>query len=195
MANYNILMEKRVNKELVKKAVFDYLIAIGEDPNRDGLKNTPQRVADACDEMFFGMHQSAADVLLTRFKIDHNEMVLVKDIEVYSTCEHHLLPFHGVAHVAYIPDGKEITGLSKIARLVDVFARRLQVQEQLTSQIADAIADELNAKGVMVIIECKHLCMSSRGVKKSDSKTTTSAVRGVMRDITTRNEVLSLIHN
>lgn len=145
-------------------------------------------------EIFAGLYQEPADVLTTTFDIGHEEMVLVKDIEVYSTCEHHLVPFHGVAHVGYIPgtDGR-ITGLSKLARLVDVYARRPQVQERLTSQIADALVNELQPRGVLVVVECEHLCMSMRGVRKPGSRTVTSAVRGQMRDIATRAEAMSLV--
>lgn len=183
-----------INQEGVKNAIRDFLIAIGEDPNRDGLKDTPKRIASSCCEILRGMDQNPKEILSTRFKIDHDEMVLIKDIDFSSMCEHHLLPFYGKAHIAYIPNGREITGLSKIARLVDCYASRLQVQEKLTSQIADSIQLELNAKGVMVILECMHMCMSIRGVKKPDAKTVTSAVRGIIRDAPTRQEVLSLIN-
>jgi GTP cyclohydrolase IA len=178
----------------VEAAVRELLVAVGEDPDREGLRDTPARVARAYAETFAGLRQDPADVLSTVFDIGHQEMVLVKDIEVYSTCEHHLVPFHGVAHVGYIPssDGR-ITGLSKLARLVDVFARRPQVQERLTSQVADALVEHLNPRGVIVVIECEHLCMSMRGVRKPGSRTVTSAVRGQMRDGTTRAEAMSLI--
>jgi len=178
----------------VEAAVRELLIAVGEDPEREGLQDTPARVARAYAETFAGLRQDAGDVLGTTFDIGHDEMVLVKDIEVYSTCEHHLVPFHGVAHVGYIPspDGR-VAGLSKLARLVDVFARRLQVQERLTSQIADALVEHLDPAGAIVVIECEHLCMSMRGVRKPGSRTVTSAVRGQMRDIATRAEAMSLI--
>ncbi len=178
----------------VEAAIRELLVAVGEDPDREGLRDTPARVARAYAETFAGLRQDPADVLSTVFDIGHQEMVLVKDIEVYSTCEHHLVPFHGVAHVGYIPssDGR-ITGLSKLARLVDVFARRPQVQERLTSQVADALVEHLNPRGVIVVIECEHLCMSMRGVRKPGSRTVTSAVRGQMRDGTTRAEAMSLI--
>ena len=178
----------------VEAAVRELLVAVGEDPDREGLRDTPARVARAYAETFAGLRQDPADVLSTVFDIGHQEMVLVKDIEVYSTCEHHLVPFHGVAHVGYIPssDGR-ITGLSKLARLVDVFARRPQVQERLTSQVADALVEHLNPRGVIVVIECEHLCMSMRGVRKPGSRTVTSAVRGQMRDGTTRAVAMSLI--
>ncbi|MFN8168490.1 MAG: GTP cyclohydrolase I FolE [Candidatus Nanopelagicales bacterium] len=175
-------------------AVRELLVAIGEDPDRDGLLDTPARVARAYAEMFAGLRQQPEDVLATTFDLGHDELVLVKDIEVYSTCEHHLVPFHGVAHVGYIPgsDGR-ITGLSKLARLVDVYAKRPQVQERLTTQVADALTRILQPRGVIVVIECEHLCMSMRGIRKPGAKTTTSAVRGQLRDVATRNEAMSLI--
>ena len=178
----------------VEAAVRELLIAVGEDPAREGLLATPARVARAYAETFSGLRQDPADVLGTTFDLGHEEMILVKDIEVYSTCEHHLVPFHGVAHVGYIPssDGR-IAGLSKLARLVDVFARRPQVQERLTTQVADAMMSHLNPRGVIVVIECEHLCMSMRGVRKPGSRTVTSAVRGQMRDVATRAEAMSLI--
>ena len=175
-------------------AIRELLIAVGEDPEREGLLETPARVARAYREIFAGLYQEPADVLTTTFDLGHEEMVLVKDIEVYSTCEHHLVPFHGVAHVGYIPgaDGR-ITGLSKLARLVDVYARRPQVQERLTSQVADAMVEILKPRGVIVVVECEHLCMSMRGVRKPGSRTVTSAVRGQMRDVATRAEAMSLV--
>ncbi len=175
-------------------AVRELLIAVGEDPEREGLRDTPARVARAYQEIFAGLHQEPEDVLTTTFDIGHEEMVLVKDIEVYSTCEHHLVPFHGVAHVGYIPsaDGR-ITGLSKLARLVEVYAKRPQVQERLTTQIADALVRILDPRGVIVVVECEHLCMSMRGVRKPGSRTVTSAVRGGMQNAATRAEAMSLI--
>jgi GTP cyclohydrolase I len=175
-------------------AVRELLIAIGEDPDRDGLLDTPARVARAYGEMFAGLRQTPEEVLATTFDLGHDEMVLVKDIELYSTCEHHLVPFHGVAHVGYIPgeDGR-ITGLSKLARLVDVYAKRPQVQERLTTQVADALVHILEPRGVIVVIECEHLCMSMRGIRKPGAKTITSAVRGQLRDPATRAEAMSLI--
>ena len=176
-------------------AVRELLFAVGEDPDREGLVETPARVARAYAETFAGLHQNPADVLNAVFDIGgHEEMILVKDIEVYSTCEHHLVPFHGVAHVGYIPgaDGR-VTGLSKLARLVEVFARRPQVQERLTAQIADALVEFLSPGGVIVVVECEHLCMSMRGVRKAGARTVTSAVRGQMRDGATRAEAMSLI--
>jgi GTP cyclohydrolase I len=173
-------------------AVRELLLALGENPDREGLKETPARVARAFKENFEGLWKSPEEVLTTTFDIGHEELVIIRDIEVFSHCEHHLTPFHGVAHVGYIPRGK-ITGLSKVARLVDLFARRPQVQERLTTQIADAMVKILDPMGVIVIIDCEHLCMSMRGVRKSQARTTTSAVRGVLRDPTTRAEAISLI--
>ena len=178
----------------VEAAVRELLLGVGEDPDREGLRDTPARVARAFAETFAGLRQGPEDVLTTTFDLGHDEMILVKDIELYSTCEHHLVPFHGVAHVGYIPgeDGR-ITGLSKLARLVDVFARRPQVQERLTSQVADAVVEHLRPRGVIVVIECEHLCMSMRGVHKPGSRTLTSAVRGQMRDPATRAEAMALV--
>ena len=178
----------------VVAAVREILIGIGEDPDRDGLRDTPERVARAYAEMFSGLRQNPESVLATVFDLGHDELVLVKDIEVWSCCEHHLVPFTGVAHVGYIPsrEGK-ITGLSKLARLVDLYAKRPQVQERLTTQIADAINRILEPRGVIVVIECEHLCMTMRGVRKPGSKTITSAVRGQLRDAATRAEAMGLI--
>ncbi len=183
-----------IDLERASAAVRELLIAIGEDPDRDGLRDTPDRVARSYAEVFRGLREVPEDVLSTTFDIGHDEMVLIKDIEVYSTCEHHLVPFHGVAHVGYIPsrDGR-ITGLSKIARLVDVYAKRPQVQERLTTQVADAMVRVLQPRGVIVVIECEHLCMSMRGVRKPGARTVTSAVRGALREPATRAEVMSLI--
>jgi GTP cyclohydrolase IA len=175
-----------------ERAVKELLLALGEDPDRDGLQDTPARVARAFAENFAGLWQAPVDVLTTTFDIGHEELVIVKDIEVFSHCEHHLTPFHGVAHVGYIPSGR-ITGLSKIARLVDLFARRPQVQERMTTQIADALVEILKPAGVIVIVECEHLCMSMRGVRKAEARTVTSAVRGILRDPATRAEAISLI--
>jgi GTP cyclohydrolase I len=178
----------------VERAVREILIGIGENPDRDGLKDTPARVARAYAEIFAGMRQSAEDVLATTFDLGHEEMVLVKDIEVHSVCEHHLVPFHGVAHVGYIPSAEgRITGLSKLARLVDIYAKRPQVQERLTSQIADALVKILRPRGAIVVMQCEHLCMSMRGIRKPGASTVTSAVRGSMRDPATRAEAMSLI--
>jgi GTP cyclohydrolase I len=183
-----------VDQARAEAAVRELLLAVGEDPDREGLRETPARVARAYREIFAGLRQEPEDVLTTTFDLGHEEMVLVKDIEVYSTCEHHLVPFHGVAHVGYIPNADgTITGLSKLARLVDVYARRPQVQERLTSQVADALVRILRPRGVIVVIECEHLCMSMRGVRKPGSRTVTSAVRGQMRDPATRAEAMSLV--
>ncbi|MGL5861084.1 MAG: GTP cyclohydrolase I FolE [Phycicoccus sp.] len=175
-------------------AVRELLLAIGEDPDREGLRDTPARVAKAARELYAGLWQNAADVLATTFSIDHDELIIVRDIPMYSVCEHHLLPFHGVAHVGYIPDESgRVTGLSKLARLVEVFARRPQVQEQITTQVADALVEHLGATGVIVVIEAEHTCMSMRGVRKPGSRTITSAVRGQLRDPATRAEAMSLL--
>ena len=178
----------------VEAAVREILFAIGEDPDRDGLRDTPARVGRAYAEMFAGLWQEPAEVLSTTFDLGHDEMVLVKDIEVFSCCEHHLVPFHGVAHVGYVPSANgRITGLSKLARLVDMYARRPQVQERLTTQVADALVEILEPRGVIVVIECEHLCMSMRGVRKPGSRTVTSAVRGQLREAATRAEAMALI--
>lgn len=175
-------------------AVRELLLAVGEDPDREGLRETPARVARSFTELFSGLRLQPQDVLTTMFSLEHDELVLVRDIELYSTCEHHLVPFHGVAHVGYIPskDG-QVTGLSKLARLVDVYAKRPQIQERLTSQIADALTAHLDPQGVIVVLECEHLCMSMRGVRKPGSRTITSAVRGQLRSAATRAEAMSLI--
>ncbi|QES06778.1 GTP cyclohydrolase I FolE [Streptomyces venezuelae] len=182
------------DEKRAEAAVRELLIAVGEDPDREGLQQTPARVARAYRELLSGMRQEPEDVLTTTFDLGHDEMVLVKDIELVSFCEHHLLPFHGVAHVGYIPaESGKITGLSKLARLVDVFARRPQVQERLTTQVADSLMKILEARGAIVVIEAEHMCMSLRGIRKPGAKTTTSAVRGQLRDATTRAEAMSLI--
>jgi GTP cyclohydrolase IA len=182
------------DQDRAERAVRELLLALGENPDREGLQETPARVARAFKENFEGLWKRPEEVLTTTFDIGHEELVIIRDIEVFSHCEHHLTPFHGVAHVGYIPSGK-ITGLSKVARLVDLYARRPQVQERLTTQIADAMVEILNPLGVIVIIDCEHLCMSMRGVRKSQARTTTSAVRGALRDATTRAEAISLITN
>ncbi len=184
------------DEEGVRHAVRELLIAVGEDPERDGLRDTPERMARAWREMLSGLYSDPDEVLEAQFDIGHQEMVLVKDIPLYSLCEHHLLPFHGVAHVAYIPgvDGK-VTGLSKLARLVEGYARRPQIQERLTSQVADALVRKLGARGVIVVVEAEHLCMSMRGVRKPGARTITSAVRGIMRNSATRAEAMSLINS
>jgi GTP cyclohydrolase I len=184
-----------VDRPRAEAAVRELLIAVGEDPDRPGLKDTPARVARSYGEIFAGLWQDPGEVLATTFDEDHDELVLVKDIPMYSTCEHHLVPFHGVAHIGYIPgeDGK-VTGLSKLARLVEVYARRPQVQERMTSQIADALNDVLKPRGVLVVIEAEHLCMAMRGIRKPGSRTVTSAVRGIFRkNPATRSEAMSLV--
>lgn len=179
----------------IEKAVREILIAVGEDPEREGLQRTPRRVAEMYAEVFSGLHRDPCRHLVVTFEANHDEMVLVRDIPLYSLCEHHLVPFHGRAHVAYIPgeDGR-ITGLSKLARVVDEFAKRPQVQERLTTQIADALTDALQPRGAFVLIEAEHLCMSMRGVRKPGSLTVTSAVRGLFKDNpATRAEVMALL--
>jgi len=184
-----------VDLERIEKAIREILAAIGEDPDRDGLVRTPTRVAEMYAEICAGLTQDPASHLVVTFEADHDEMVLVRDIALYSICEHHLIPFHGRAHVAYIPgDDGRITGLSKLARLVDGFAKRPQVQERLTTQIADAIVAALAPRGAFVMIEAEHLCMSMRGVRKPGTLTVTSAVRGLFKESpATRAEVMSLI--
>lgn len=183
-----------VDRPRIEAAVREILVAIGEDPDREGLKETPARVARSYEQLFSGLTKDPAEIVSAVFDLGHHEMILVTDIEVYSVCEHHLLPFHGVAHVGYIPgEHGRITGLSKLARLVEVYARRPQVQERLATQIADALVDHVGARGVIVVLECEHLCMSMRGVRKPGARTVTSAVRGVMRDAATRAEAMSLI--
>ncbi len=181
------------DEEGVRQAVRLFLKSIGEDPDREGLLDTPDRIGRACKELFAGLGHDPQEVLKTRFKVDTDEMVLVRDIELFSVCEHHLLPFHGVAHVGYIPSKGQVTGLSKLARLVELYARRPQVQERLTQQVADALMDCIDARGVIVVTECDHMCMAMRGVKKAQSRTVTSAVRGCMRNGTVRAEAMSLI--
>ena len=184
-----------VDLERAEAAVRELLLAIGEDPDRDGLRETPARVARSYEEIFGGLNVDPSDVLLTTFDENHNELILVKDIPLYSTCEHHLVTWHGTAAVGYIPGTSgRITGLSKIARVVDLYARRPQVQERLTSQVADALVARLEPRGVIVVVECEHLCMSMRGVRKPGARTVTSAVRGAFRDSDrTRAEALGLI--
>lgn len=185
---------QEIDQPRIAAAVREILEAIGEDPDRDGLVDTPKRVAKAYAEFFAGLHQDAADHLATTFDIEHDEMVLVKDIPFYSTCEHHLVPFYGSAHIGYIPgQGGKVTGLSKLARLVEVYARRPQVQERLTTQIVDALVEHLSPSGAIVVVECEHMCMSMRGVRKPGAKTVTSAVRGQLRETATRAEAMSLI--
>jgi GTP cyclohydrolase I len=188
-------VEDAVDLPRIERAVRELLIALGEDPDRDGLRKTPARVARAYAELFAGLRVDASTVLTTTFEANHEEMVLVRDIEVMSLCEHHLLPFKGVAHVGYIPGSHgRITGLSKLARLVEVFARRPQVQERLTSQIADMLMDRLDPRGAIVVLECEHMCMEMRGIRKAGARTITSAVRGAFQtDGKVRAEAMSLI--
>lgn len=183
------------DQDRAEAAIRELLIAVGEDPDREGLLETPARVARSYQEIFAGLHSEPTDVLAKTFAEDHQELVLVRDIPIYSTCEHHLVPFYGHVHIGYIP-GKEghVTGLSKLARLADMYAKRPQVQERLTSQIADALVNKLSAQAVIVVIECEHLCMAMRGIRKPGSTTTTSAVRGGFKtSAASRAEVLSLI--
>ncbi|NMH99239.1 GTP cyclohydrolase I FolE [Pseudonocardia sp. K10HN5] len=184
-----------VDRVRAEAAIRELLIACGEDPDREGLRDTPARVARAYEEMFAGLYTDPDHVLDKTFDEDHQELILVKDIPMYSTCEHHLVPFHGVAHVGYIPSCTgRVTGLSKLARLVDLYAKRPQVQERLTGQVADALVRKLDPRGVIVVIEAEHLCMAMRGIRKPGSRTTTSAVRGLFQSSpTSRAEALSLI--
>ena len=186
----------KFDHDRAQAAVRELLAAIGEDPEREGLRDTPARVARAYAELTAGLRQTPEGVLTTTFDLGHDEMVLVRDIELWSMCEHHLVPFTGVAHVGYIPsEAGKVTGLSKLARLVDVYAKRPQVQERLTTQVADALMAILEARGVIVVIEAEHLCMTMRGVKKAGARTITSAVRGSFRsNATTRAEAMALIH-
>ncbi|NLN28585.1 MAG: GTP cyclohydrolase I FolE [Firmicutes bacterium] len=183
-----------IDQERIREAVTMIIEAIGEDPNREGLADTPRRIAEMYAEIFSGLEEDVAQHLEVVFTEEHDEMVLVRDIPFYSMCEHHFLPFFGKAHVAYIPAGGRVTGLSKLARVVEGFARRPQMQERLTSQIADLLMEKLQPEGVAVVIEAEHLCMSMRGVKKPGSQTVTSAVRGRFRtDPRTRTETFALI--
>lgn len=183
-----------MNREKIEKAVKQILESIGENVNRKGLKETPRRVAKMLEEILSGYKQDPKKILGKVFYEEFNELVLVKDIPFYSLCEHHILPFFGKAHIAYIPDGKKVVGISKFARLVDVFTKRLQLQERMTNQIADTIMETLTPQGAMVVIEAEHLCMIMRGVKKPGSKIVTSAMRGIfLRDLRTRAEALNLI--
>ena len=184
------------DQERAENAVRELLLACGENPDREGLQDTPARVAKAYLEMFAGLYTDPDEVLDKTFDECHDELVLVTDIPMYSTCEHHLVPFHGVAHVGYIPNEQgKVTGLSKLARLVDLYAKRPQVQERLTSQVADAITHKLDPRGVIVVMEAEHLCMAMRGIRKPGARTTTSAVRGIFRSSSTsRAEALALIN-
>lgn len=188
------LLDPAIDQPRIAAAVREILLAIGEDPDRDGLQETPERVARSYAEIFAGLHQDPEQLLSTTFDIGHQELVLVKDIPFYSTCEHHLVPFHGRAHVGYIPGANgKVTGLSKLARLVDLYAKRPQVQERLTTQIVEALEEHLQPRGAIVVVECEHLCMSMRGVRKPGAVTTTSAVRGQLREPATRAEAMGLI--
>jgi GTP cyclohydrolase IA len=186
-----------VDRPRAEAAVRELLFAVGEDPDREGLRETPGRVARAYEEIFAGLYEEPDAVLEKTFDEQHQELILVKDIPIFSTCEHHLVPFHGVAHIGYIPSPSgRVTGLSKIARVADLYARRPQVQERLTGQIADALVRKLEPRGVIVVIDAEHLCMGMRGVRKPGSRTTTSAVRGMLRSSSTsRAEVLALIRS
>jgi len=188
-------VEQTVDLARIEKAVREILIAIGEDPDRDGLRETPARVARVYAELFAGLRVDPASVVTTTFEADHQELVLVRDIQVISLCEHHLLPFYGSAHIGYIPgEHGRITGLSKLARLVEVFARRPQVQERLTTEIVDLLMKTLEPRGVIAVLECEHLCMAIRGVQKGGSTTVTSAVRGIfVTDAKSRSEAMSLV--
>jgi GTP cyclohydrolase IA len=195
----NILFFRRIfmgqiNTQQIEEAVRLILEAVGEDPNREGLLDTPKRVAKMYAEVFSGLSEDPKEHFKTVFGEDHEELVLVKDIPFYSMCEHHLVPFFGKAHIAYIPKGGKVTGLSKLARAVEAVCRRPQLQERITSTIAESIVDSLEPHGVMVVVEAEHMCMTMRGVKKPGSKTITSAVRGVfVNDPAARAEVLSFI--
>ncbi|MQA12214.1 MAG: GTP cyclohydrolase I FolE [Pseudonocardiaceae bacterium] len=183
------------DRERAERAVRELLLACGEDPERDGLRETPARVARAYREMFAGLYANPDTVLDRTFAEGHEELVLVTDIPLYSTCEHHLVPFHGVAHVGYIPNAQgRVTGLSKLARLVDLYAKRPQVQERLTSQIVDALVRKLRPRGAIVVVEAEHLCMAMRGIRKPGTMTTTSAVRGLLQtSASSRAEAIELI--
>lgn len=182
-----------IDKEKIQQAVALFLEGIGEDPNREGLLDTPKRISAMCEELFSGIGQDASVHLSRTFLATNNEMVLEKDISFYSVCEHHFLPFYGVVHVAYVPDGK-VVGLSKLARTVEVYARRAQIQEQMTAQIADDIMEHLKPKGVMVYVEAEHMCMTMRGIKKPGTKTNTIVTRGVFaQDESLRNQFFALI--
>ncbi len=184
-----------MDKKKIQKAIRLYLEGIGEDPDRPELKDTPYRVAEMSEELYRGIAQNPEKELEVVFTEDYNELVLVRDIPLYSMCEHHLLPFLGKAHIAYIPNRHRVTGLSKLARLVETLSRRLQLQERLTTQIADTIMKKLKPRGVMVVVEAEHLCMTMRGVKKPGSRAVTSVMRGIfLENAKTRNEALNLIH-
>jgi len=188
-------VDKEVDKEKIKKAITMIIEAIGDDPNRKGLVKTPERVADAYEEIFSGINKNLAKELEIYLPDTHEEMILVKDIPFYSVCEHHFLPFHGKAHVAYLPKEGRITGLSKLVRVVEISAKRLQLQERFTTEIADLLMKVLVPHGVLVMVEAEHLCMTMRGVRKPGSITVTSAVRGAFKNEATRAEALAIIKN
>ena len=186
-----------IDRGRAEAAVRELLIAIGENPDREGLRDTPARVARAYEEIFAGLYEDPDAALEKTFDEQHQELILVKDIPIFSTCEHHLVPFHGVAHIGYIPNTSgRVTGLSKIARVADLYARRPQVQERLTAQIADALVRKLEPRGVIVVIDAEHLCMGMRGIRKPGSRTTTSAVRGLLQSSSrSRSEAIALIRS
>jgi GTP cyclohydrolase I len=182
-----------IDQDKIKKAVHEILVAIGEDPSREGIRETPRRIAEMYAEVFRGMTEDPREVLSVGFEEGHHEMVILKDIPFYSMCEHHLLPFYGMAHIGYIPKGR-VVGASKLGRVVEIIAKRPQLQERLTTQIADSIVEALQPQGVAVVIEAEHMCMTMRGVKKPGSNIVTSAMRGIFRsNAVTRSEFLSLI--
>ncbi|NLR04883.1 GTP cyclohydrolase I FolE [Streptococcus mutans] len=184
------------DRKKIEEAVYQLLEALGEDPNREGLLDTPKRVAKMYQEMFAGLNEDPKDQFTAVFSEEHEDVVLVKDIPFYSMCEHHLVPFHGLAHVAYIPSDGCVTGLSKLARAVEVASKRPQLQERLTVQIANALEEALKPKGVLVMIEAEHMCMTMRGIKKPGSKTVTRVVRGICQsDKETRQEIIAMIHH
>lgn len=183
-----------IDKKKIEESVKLFLEGIGEDPSREGLLDTPDRIGRMCEEIFSGLGADAEEILAKRFSVKTDEIVLEKDITFYSTCEHHLLPFFGKAHIAYIPNG-EVVGISKLARTVEVYARRPQIQERMTGQIADAIFENLDARGVMVMVEAEHMCMSMRGIKKPGSKTVTVATRGAFSDEALQNKFFNMLRN
>ena len=183
-----------MDRKRIENAIKEIILAIGEDPDRPGLKNTPQRVSEMYEEIFSGSYKEAADLLSETHELEHDEMVILKDIPFYSMCEHHMVPFFGMCHLAYVPQNDRVVGISKMVRIVDTLSKKLQVQEHLTTEIADVIMKHLNPKGTAVVIKARHLCMEMRGVKKSGSEIITSVVRGIFRtDIKTREEFLRLV--
>jgi GTP cyclohydrolase IA len=192
--NHQDSTSQEIEETVVRRAVEEILVAIGEDPKREGLVDTPRRIAQLYREVFSGIKEDPRDVLTVGFEEGHQEMIVLRDVPFYSMCEHHLLPFHGVAHIGYIPNGR-VVGISKLARVVDILARRPQLQERLTSQIADTIVDGLKPQGVAVVVKAEHLCMTMRGIKKPGSFVVTSANRGLFRRLATRLEFMSLIQD